>query len=288
MKDYEIKDQVREHYGAIAKRATHSCCPPSSCGDAAIGGKAFSKAMGYSDDELNNVPEGANLGLGCGNPTGLAELKAGEKVLDLGSGAGFDCFLAAKKVGSEGLVVGVDMTAEMISKARANAEKTGMSNVEFRLGEIEHLPASDNFFDIAISNCVINLSMDKKQVFKELYRVLKPGGRFIISDLVLTKELPDSLRNSVQAYSACIAGALLKDDYLQTVKDAGFIGIRILNESRYVLELIIGDPMIRLIGEDNKISQADQKVAAESVLSITLKAIKPAEVVDIKKMDETG
>jgi len=278
MKNHEIQDQVRARYGAIAAGAKNSCCGPTSscCGGSAVTADKIAQAIGYSPEQLANIPGNANLGLGCGNPTALSELKPGEKVLDLGSGAGFDCFLAAQKVGKEGLVVGVDMTAEMISQARENAEKSEFSQVEFHLGEIEHLPAPDNFFDIAISNCVINLSTDKRQVFREIFRALKPGGRFVISDLVLTKPLPASVKSSVEAYAACIAGALLKTEYLQIVKDLGFTEVKILNQSVYALDMIVSDPTVQLIIADNKISREDQKAAAEAVLSITLHAVKPA------------
>lgn len=183
--------------------------------------------MGYSDDELTQVPEGANLGLGCGNPVAIASLKTGETVLDLGSGAGFDAFLAVKKVGETGKVIGVDMTDEMLRRARENAKKGGFDNVEFKKGDIENLPLEDEEVDVIISNCVINLAPDKQKVFRETYRVLKSGGRLMVSDVVLTKPLPDELKNDEELLSGCVAGAILKKDYLKLLKKAGFSDIKI-------------------------------------------------------------
>jgi SAM-dependent methyltransferase len=187
--------------------------------------------MGYSDDEMIQVPEGANLGLGCGNPVAIASLSPGETVLDLGSGAGFDAFLAVAKVGKAGRVIGVDMTDEMLEKARENAKKGGYTNVEFRKGDIEDLPLEDEEVDVVISNCVINLAPDKGKVFKETYRVLKPGGRLMVSDVVLTKPLPDELKNDEELLSGCVAGAILKQDYLNLLKKAGFDKITIHKET---------------------------------------------------------
>jgi len=230
MKAKHIKKKVRESYGEIARTGSSCCCSPSNepcCGGEA---KAASKAIGYSDQEIASVPEGANLGLGCGNPIAIASIKAGETVLDLGSGPGFDSFLAAKKVGKKGKVIGVDMTPEMIKKARANARKGKFNNVEFRLGEIEQLPVENNSIDVVISNCVINLSTNKAKVFKEAYRVLKAGGRLMVSDLVLLKKLPASIKRSSEAYVACIAGAVLKKDYLAAAKKAGFKKLKIVDQ----------------------------------------------------------
>ena len=223
MEDNEIKKIVRDQYGKIASYS--SCCSPtaepkatsSCCGDT-----ESINEMGYSIEELKNLPEGANLGLGCGNPTASAGLKEGEVVLDLGSGAGIDCFLAANKVGNSGKVIGVDMTYQMLDKARENAIKGKYENVEFRLGEIENLPVADNSVDLIISNCVINLSTDKKKVYQEAYRVLKPGGRIVVSDIVLYEELPDIIKQNMSAYAGCVAGAMLKDEYLGLIKDVGF------------------------------------------------------------------
>src|SRR3989304_1161535 len=198
MKESRIRKYVRDRYAGIAREGGSCCAPKASC-CAESEADTLSRKIGYSEEELKAVPEGANLGLGCGNPIALASLKEGETVLDLGSGAGFDCFLAARAVGSKGRVIGVDMTPEMIEKARENARKGGYANVEFRLGEIEHLPAADGSVDAVISNCVINLSTAKDKVFAESYRVLKPGGRVMISDLVLSRELPEPVAGSLAA-----------------------------------------------------------------------------------------
>ena len=223
-----IKSEVRARYGAIA--ATRgSCCGPKSsceCGDPSL-------ALGYAQQDLAAVPDGANLGLGCGNPVALATLKPGEVVLDLGSGAGFDAFLAARQVGPEGRVIGVDMTPEMLAKAKDLAAKHGYSNVEFRQGDIESLPVEDASVDVIISNCVINLTTDKALTFREAYRVLKPGGRIMVSDLVLLKPLPAAVLRDLDAYTACIAGALLKDDYLDAIQAAGFHQISVVGEASY-------------------------------------------------------
>jgi SAM-dependent methyltransferase len=269
-----VKKIVREGYAKIA-RDESSCCAPSSsscgCGDVT---EVISKEMGYSDDDLNAVPDGANLGLGCGNPVALASLKEGETVLDLGSGAGFDAFLAAKKVGSEGKVIGVDMTPEMIEKARGNAEKGGYENVEFRLGEIENLPTGDNSVDVVISNCVINLSPDKKSVFNEAFRVLKPGGRLMVSDIVLLKELPDFVKNSVEAYIGCLSGAILKDEYISTIKNAGFADIDIIDESTYPVKFLANDPTATAIIERLNITPDEIDDIGKSIASIKVKGLK--------------
>ena len=240
-KDDLIRDAVRERYGDIARSGTAGCgCGPSSC----CGGNEVAvfldiyndqaSQIGYSKEELSNVPEGSNMGLGCGNPQAIAALKRGEVVMDLGSGAGFDCFLAARQVGPTGKVIGVDMTPDMITKARANARQGSYDNVEFRLGEIEHLPVADASVDVIISNCVINLSTDKSSVFREAYRVLKPGGRLAISDVVATAEQPADIRNDLALYSACVAGAAYISDLERLLAEAGFAEIRIApkDESR--------------------------------------------------------
>lgn len=243
-----IKGVVRKGYAKIAKTES-TCCGSSSCCSGASSAHANSKAVGYNDAEMSAVPEGSNLGLGCGNPVAIASLKEGETVLDLGSGAGFDVFLASTRVGKTGRVIGVDMTPEMVEKARANAKKGNYTNVEFRLGEIEKLPVEDNSIDVIISNCVINLSPDKETVFKEAFRVLKSGGRLMVSDLVLTKDLPGNIKESVEAYVGCLAGAVKKEDYLRCIKEAGFGDIKIMDETDYPVEAMadnIGDFVVSI------------------------------------------
>ncbi|MHC4112790.1 MAG: arsenite methyltransferase [Planctomycetota bacterium] len=230
MKDDEIRQAVRKNYGEIAKTGSSSCgcTTPSCCGDGNSPSAAdVSPRIGYSAEDLAEVPEGANMGLGCGNPHAIASLQPGETVLDLGSGGGIDCFLAAKAVGDEGRVIGVDMTPEMISKSREYAEKSKMSNVEFRLGEIEHIPAADSSVDVIMSNCVINLSPEKPGVFKEAFRVLKKGGRLAISDIVATTELPAEVKENMELHAGCIAGAAQIDELKTMLEEAGFADIRI-------------------------------------------------------------
>jgi len=266
---------VRERYGKIAQREKSGCCStPSCCSDIDVA-EHSSKAIGYSEDELKSVPEGANLGLGCGNPTALTELTEGNIVLDLGSGAGFDCFLAARKVGEKGRVIGVDMTPEMLSKARENAEKGQYQNVEFRLGEIENLPAANDSVDVIISNCVINLSPDKARVFSEAFRVLKPGGRFMISDIVLLRELPDVVKNSVDAYVGCISGALLRDDYLSEIQNAGFADVTVVEECIFPGEHLINDSAAQELISDFKMTAEELHDLAQSIISIKIKGTKP-------------
>ncbi|MGE5304525.1 MAG: arsenite methyltransferase [Alphaproteobacteria bacterium] len=234
---------VREAYGKIAQEQQGCGC--GTCGPDA---KEFAKSIGYSEGELAVIPDEANLALSCGNPTALASLKEGEVVLDLGSGAGFDCFLAAAKVGLKGKVIGVDMTPEMIEKARNNAKKNGVENVEFRLGEIENLPVSDNSVDVVISNCVINLSADKARVFQEIHRVLKPGGRIAISDIALLRELPREIRESIEAYVGCVGGAVLIDEYKKLVEAALLKDVRVTaKESSACINLNTEDPIGRAI-----------------------------------------
>lgn len=277
MNKNEIHGMVREKYGKIAQKRGSSCCGPNSggcgCGSSSTV-EDLSGQVGYSADEMNQVPDGANLGLGCGNPTAIASLKKGETVIDLGSGGGFDCFLAAKQVGETGKVIGVDMTAEMVDKARKNAKEGGYDNVEFRLGEIEHLPAADNTADVIISNCVINLSPDKEQVFREMFRVLKPGGRITVSDIVLLGDLPKSILNSVAAYAGCVAGALYKDEYLKIAESVGFKNIEILKEKVFDTGFLSSDPIFQAINEESGVSAKDLEKAAKSVVSITLYAVR--------------
>lgn len=275
MKDDEIKKTVRERYAQIATKESSCCAPSNSCCGTTDQATDISKKIGYRDEELDSVPEGANLGLGCGNPTALASLKEGETVLDLGAGAGFDCFLAANKVGQKGKVIGVDMTSEMIDKARENARKDGYENVEFRLGEIENLPVADNSVDAIISNCVINLSPDKGRVFKEAYRALKPGGRVMVSDMVLLKELPDFIKNSIEAYIGCLSGALMRDEYIGAIKAAGFQEVRIIDETSFPVEYMANDPTAKAIIENLEIPPEKVKEVDGSVISINVRAVKP-------------
>ncbi len=277
MKDEKIKKIVRQKYSDIAKKKSSCCLPDVQCCTEQDLSEEISKGIGYTEDELRSVPEGANLGLGCGNPIVLASLKEGETVLDLGSGAGFDCFLAANKVGLSGRVIGVDMTPEMIEKARENAEKNHIENIEFKLGEIENLPVEDDSVDVIISNCVINLSPNKRAVFQESFRVLKPGGRLMISDIVLVKELPDFIKNSVEAYVGCVSGASLRDEYLEDIKRAGFADVNILSEKAFPVDSIINDPTVKKIIDNLKVSIEEIEDVMRSVASIHVQGIKPKE-----------
>jgi len=232
MKNKDVKQTVRKAYSKVATNSNSCCC---SCGCGSTDSqtvKRISKNIGYSEEEINAVPE-ANLGLGCGNPTAFSNIKEGDTVLDLGSGAGFDCFLASKKVGKTGKVIGLDMTEEMIDKARILAKEHSYSNVEFRLGDIEKMPIADNFVDVIISNCVINLAPDKLKVFKEAFRVLKSGGRMYVSDIVLLGRLTREQLNDEDLLSGCVAGALQKDDYLGKIRQAGF-NVNIKDEDKEI------------------------------------------------------
>lgn len=276
MENEEVKKVVKDRYGKIAKEDASSCCAPTNtCCGSTNRTENISKKIGYTDEELNAVPEGANLGLGCGNPVALASLKEGETVLDLGSGAGFDCFLAADRVGSKGKVIGVDMTPEMITKAKSNARKGNYKNVEFRLGEIESLPVEDNSVDVIISNCVINLSPDKGKVFQEAFRVLKPGGRLMVSDIVLQKNLPNFVRNSIEAYIGCLAGAIKKDEYIDSIKSAGFKKVEVIEETTYPLEYMVNDPLAQNLIKDLNIPQETLGKVGSSVISAKICGTKP-------------
>ncbi|MEO0273442.1 MAG: arsenite methyltransferase [candidate division WOR-3 bacterium] len=276
-KKEEIKKIVRKGYAKIAQQESSCCTPMQSCCGSVDIAQHISKKIGYTEEELRTVPEGANLGLGCGNPIALASLKEGEVVLDLGSGAGFDCFLAAKKVGKKGKVIGVDMTPEMIEKARENANKGGYKNVEFRLGEIENLPVADNFVDVVISNCVINLSPDKSRVFAEAFRVLKPSGRLIISDIVLQRRLPGFIKKSIEAYIGCLSGAIMKDEYIRIIKEAGFQNVRIIDETHFPIYCMTNDPTAKTnIGNLNILYKKIKEIES-AVISIKVTGIKPNE-----------
>lgn len=268
----DIRQAVREGYAKIALQSGSCCGSASSCCDNVNSAQVMSRAIGYSDNEMNAVPEGTNLGLGCGNPVAIASLKEGEIVLDLGSGAGFDCFLAANAVGNKGKVIGVDMTPEMITRARENADKGGYTNVEFRLGEIENLPVPDSYVDVIISNCVVNLSPEKSRVFTEAFRVLKPGGRVMVSDIVLLKTLPDEVRNSIEAYVSCIAGAALKGEYIEAMKMAGFKDIEIVEETPVSFEYLAST---LAEGETKKeTTQPANVMVMDSVVSMKISAVK--------------
>ncbi|MHC4201871.1 MAG: arsenite methyltransferase [Planctomycetota bacterium] len=251
-----VREAVRRNYAAVAKARAPGCCPAppaetktdpqgccssksaaSCCDSAPSSADTASAQMGYSAEELASVPEGANLGLGCGNPQAIASLRVGEVVVDLGSGGGFDCFLAARQVGEEGRVIGVDMTPEMISKARANARAAGFANVEFRLGEIEHLPVADGTADVIISNCVINLSPEKHEVFRDAFRALKPGGRLAVTDIIATSPLPPEIKSDIEAISGCVAGAAERADIEAWLGEAGFedIAVTPVEESRELI-----------------------------------------------------
>ena len=273
MKEENVKKEVRKRYAKVAETSGSCCASNVSC-CSSPSNEQVSKMIGYSDDELGSVPEGANLGLGCGNPTALASLKEGERVLDLGSGAGFDCFLAAKKVGKQGQVIGVDMTPEMLDKARANAKKGKYTNVEFRIGEIENLPVADNSVDVIISNCVINLAPNKKRVFEEAYRVLAPNGRMMVSDIVLLKPLPKAVQENVEAYAGCIAGAEIKDRYLELIKKAGFQEVKVLEEKTYPLEYIISEETLTEAIKLTQITEQELKAMAEVIVSVKVSAQK--------------
>lgn len=257
-----IRKAVRKQYGKVAESGDtgYGCSVTLCCDESGSDAKTASIELGYSRTDVNQVPDGANMGLGCGNPKAIASLKSGETVLDLGSGGGFDCFLAVNEVGESGYVIGVDMTSEMVSKARANTEKSGYANVEFRLGEIESLPVADGVVDVIISNCVINLSPEKLKVFQESYRVLKPGGRLAISDVVATAELPEKLKNDMALFTGCMSGASSITDIESMLIEAGFEGITIKpkDESKEFIQNWIPDSKIE-----------------NYVVSATIEAIRP-------------
>jgi ubiquinone/menaquinone biosynthesis C-methylase UbiE len=275
MDQKDIKEIVKEGYAKIAVQGGSCCGPASSCCGSADLAKDISSKIGYSEKEIQGVPEGSNLGLGCGNPVALASLREGETVLDLGSGAGFDCFLAANKVGKKGKVIGVDMTPDMIEKAKENAERGNYGNVEFKLGDIEKLPVGDGSVDVVMSNCVINLSPDKGKVFQEAFRVLKPGGRLMISDIVLLNELPKVIKESIEAYIGCVSGAIMKDEYLRKIKASGFDDVRVIEETVFPFEFIANDPAVKRMIEDLGLKAGEAKKLAHSAVSIKVHAVKP-------------
>ncbi len=273
-----IRETVRAGYAAIATRGvtpqSGGCCgPAASC----CGGERIAERVGYSAGELDSLPDGADMGLSCGNPTAIASLRPGDTVLDLGSGGGFDCFIAGPKVGAAGRAIGIDMTPEMLSKARRNVaayrERSGLDNVEFRLGEIEHLPVADASVDVVISNCVLNLSPDKPQVWREIARVLKPGGRVAVSDLALLRPLPKEIREMVEALVGCIAGAVPIDETRRMMEAAGLVEIRMTPKPGYVEALAeMQDPLYRRIAE----ALPAGTTAADFITSLDIAARKPA------------
>ncbi|MGB8779862.1 MAG: arsenite methyltransferase [Candidatus Bathyarchaeia archaeon] len=276
MEEEKVKKIVREGYAKIAKK-DKSCSGTSTscCSNGSDMSKEITRRIGYTEEEIASVPEGANLGLGCGNPVALASLKKGQTVLDLGSGGGFDCFLAANRVGKDGKVIGVDMTPEMIDNARENARKGKYENVEFRLGEIENLPVADGTVDVVISNCVINLSPNKRRVFEEAFRVLKPNGKLMVSDIVLLKQLPEIIRKNVQAYIGCLSGAEMKNKYLQMIGDAGFQEVKVIEENYFQVENMANDPTAQSIVKKSEISPDRIKKIAKAVASVRVSGVKP-------------
>jgi arsenite methyltransferase len=270
MEDDKVKKFVKERYGKIAQE-NHSYCSSACCQSS---NTDISQGIGYSKKDLQNIPQESILGLGCGNPVALASLKEGEVVLDLGSGAGIDVFLATKIVGDTGKVIGVDMTSEMLDKARSNAKKGNYTNVEFRLGEIENLPVADSSVDVIISNCVINLSTNKKRVFEEAYRVLSPNGRLMVSDIVLLKELPKAIQQDMEAYAGCIAGAEIKDKYLELMRRAGFEEVKVLQETVYPIDCVISEPETKKAISRLRLTQEQLENVASSIVSISVSASK--------------
>ena len=265
----DVKRIVRKSYAKVAKKGSSSCCGSNDKAE------NISKAIGYTKLELDSIPEEAILGLGCGNPTAIASLQEGEVVVDLGSGGGLDVFLAATKIGPSGKAIGVDMTPDMIDLARENAEKNNITNVEFRLGEIENLPVADNIADIIISNCVINLSPEKLKVFQEAYRVLKPGGRLAISDLVLLNPLPESIRKNEKYLAGCIAGAELKNRYLGYIKEVGFQNIQVINAEGYLEDFDDIEVLEELNIQEFESLKEEREYIRKTVQSITVTAYKP-------------
>jgi len=273
-KEQDIKLAVKDGYARIAKRSDLCCSSSICCGTASP--IKISRKIGYSDREMMSVPIESNLGLGCGNPISLASLQEGEVVLDLGSGAGLDCFLASRRVGKSGLVIGVDMTPEMIEKARRNSSRAGFTNVEFRLGDLENLPLEDGVVDVIISNCAINLVPDKKQAFLEAFRVLKPGGRIMVSDIVLVGPLPEFIRDSVDGYVACISGAVMKDQYLEAIRSAGFQDVRIADESAFPLHTLGSEYAGDGATGRGKIPVRKLREVEASISSVKVSGFKPA------------
>ncbi|MFH1752798.1 MAG: arsenite methyltransferase [Candidatus Omnitrophota bacterium] len=265
-----MKDFVKKIYGSIAKKKKKSCCGPTCCSSNA---PSVSEAVGYTKKELDSIPDDANMGLGCGNPVALASLKEGETIVDLGAGGGIDAFLASKRVGDSGRVIGIDMTEDMVEKARINAEKGGFKNCEFKLGDIEKIPLEDSVADCIISNCVINLAEDKQKVFNESFRILKSGGRLMVSDMVLVGDLPESVIKSAEMYAGCIAGALKREDYIDKIKKAGFKNVVVVKEDPVRISDYIGsDKAISDIAKD--MSKTEIENIDKAVSSVKISAYK--------------
>lgn len=272
-----VKTSVIESYGKLAKsRKNPLLAKLFACCNLADNAKQVAVNIGYSNEELDQTPEDANLGVGCGNPSALLKIKEGETVIDLGSGAGFDAFIVSRKVGQQGKVIGIDLSEDMLQLARKNASKGNYTNVEFRKGDIEDLPLDHSIADHVISNCVINLSLNKDKVYKEAFRVLKEGGKISISDIVLEKELPDFVKDSLVGHIACVSGAEKLDDYLQYVKDAGFSDIKIESKSAFPLELMLTDPQVMKLAKEMNfnLDSEEAKDIASRVTSISLSATK--------------
>ena len=275
MNKEEFKTKIKTGYANILKRTTEKsktsffqCCNPEDMT------KEVGRKIGYSEEQLDKVPENSNLGVGCGNPLAFTSITKGETILDLGSGAGFDCFIASEETGENGKVIGVDFTPEMVKQATINAKKANYNNVEFKIGEIENLPIEDNSIDLIISNCVINLSNQKEKVFEEAFRVAKQGGRLMISDLILLKELPDYIKNSVEGHIACISGTVHKEDYINALEKAGFSNVKIDKEQIFPMELFISDPLAKKIVTENNLSEKEIKDIINSIASVSISATK--------------
>ncbi len=273
----DVRIEVRERYARTARGREAGCgCGGEKSASACCGASASgspSEQLGYSREDLASIPTESDLGLGCGNPTAIGELRPGETVVDLGSGGGIDCFLASRKVGLQGRVIGVDMTPEMLDRARSAAVKGSYANTEFRLGEIENLPVGNGVADVVISNCVINLSPDKQRVFREVFRILKPGGRMMISDIVLRGELPEKARKSLELWSGCVAGAMLKEDYLQAIREAGFAEVVVVSE-RKAGDLFGEETAADILEKAPGLSREELRRLGEGVVSMELKATK--------------
>jgi len=276
MNKEEFKTNIKVGYANILKNVKQQsktsslfqCCSPKDIT------KQIGQKIGYSEEQLSKMPENSNLGVGCGNPIAFASIKKGETILDLGSGAGFDCFIASEETGKTGKVIGVDFTPEMVNQANINAKKGNYTNVEFKIGEIENLPIDDNTIDLIISNCVINLSNQKEEVFKEAYRVAKQGGRLMISDLILLNELPDYILNSVDGHIACLSGTIRKEEYINAIEKAGFNNVKIDKEQAFPMDLFLSDPLAKKIVTENNLTEKQVVDIINSIASVSISALK--------------